>query len=125
MRLKLFIFTACCLPLCAAIHAATLSAGFAYGMQIRSDGNLYAWGDNGVSQLFGDGTTAQQNTPAVVTLAPGVTAVSVSAGLMSNLAIGSDGNVYAWGRNDGTLGISATCSSANLVVSTPIIPCLP
>jgi len=62
-------------------------------------GGAYAWGYNGYGQL-GDGTTTDKYTPVAITLVPAVTvATAVAAGYAHSLAIGSDGNVYAWGYN--------------------------
>ena len=57
----------------------------------------------------------------VAALPAGVTAVDVSAGSGHSLAIGSDGRVYAWGRNlDGQLGNgSSTAHSTPVALSLP------
>jgi hypothetical protein len=88
-----------------AISAGKASGG---GLAIGSDGNLYAWGDNSNGQL-GDGTTTGHDSPEVVTLADGVKPTAISAGVLNNLAVGSDGKLYAWGYNgDGELGDGST-----------------
>jgi alpha-tubulin suppressor-like RCC1 family protein len=71
---------------------------------IGSDGHLYAWGDNEFGQL-GNGTTTSSNSPAVISLPVGVTPMAIAAGCDDGYAVGSDGNVYAWGASDrGQLG---------------------
>ena len=71
---------------------------------VGSDGNAYAWGDNGYGQLGnGSATTTKQKTPVPVKKPAGVsddfTYVQVSTGYRHSLALGSDGYVYAWGDN--------------------------
>ena len=91
-----------------------VSAGGAHTLAIGNDGNAYAWGLNEDSQL-GDGTDTYTQTKPVMVRTPDrktypdvpadFTYVQVSAGDGHTLAIGSDGNVYAWGLNDdGQLG---------------------
>ena len=65
------------------ITATAVSAGNDFSLAVGSDGNVYAWGDNQEGQL-GDGTTNSRSTPEEITLAPGVRAVSVSAGSISS-----------------------------------------
>ena len=86
--------------------------GFSVG--VASDGNAYAWGNNQYGQLGQDpAKTTMQNTPTKVPLPDGVAAgftyTQVAAGGAHTLAIGSDGILYSWGRNDhGQLGDGTT-----------------
>ena len=71
-------------------------------MAARSDGTVWAWGDNRVGEL-GDGTTTDRLAPVQVTGLTGVT--QVAAGCTHSLALRSDGTVWAWGANGaGQLG---------------------
>jgi alpha-tubulin suppressor-like RCC1 family protein len=87
---------------------------------IGSNGNLYAWGDNGHGQL-GDGTTNDADAPEVSTLAPGVHATAITSGYLSAFAIGSDGNLYGWGDNEGGQLADGTTTQHNTpeVISLP------
>ena len=98
--------------------AISAAQGAAYA--IGSDGNLYAWGDGGFGKL-GNGSMTNTDTPVVVSLPAGVTAKAVAAGYESAYAIGSDGNLYAWGDDFyGELGDgSMTNSDTPVVVSLP------
>ncbi|MDO9313538.1 MAG: IPTL-CTERM sorting domain-containing protein [Burkholderiaceae bacterium] len=93
----------------AGVTPVSASAGWDdHSLAIGSDGKLYAWGDNTYGGL-GDGSTVQRNSPAVATLATGVSPAVVSAGSGHSLALGSNGIVYAWGRNwFGQLGDGTT-----------------
>ena len=88
-----------------------------FTLAVGSDGNAYAWGYNGSGQL-GDGTVAQRTTPVQVKKPAGAPAdfkyVQVSAGGQYSMALGNDGNAYAWGYNgngqqgNGTTGFGST-----------------
>ena len=78
-----------------------VSAGYDYSLALGSDGNAYAWGDNRYGQL-GDGTTINRYAPVKVGKPADFTYVQVSAGTYHSLAVGSDGNVYAWGNSQTT-----------------------
>ncbi|RBP98741.1 RCC1 domain-containing protein, partial [Bifidobacterium xylocopae] len=81
-----------------------ISAGELHTLAIGSDGNTYAWGENGYGQL-GDGTTTDHNQPVRVRTPAGVHFTQVSAGDQHSLAIGDDGHAYSWGDNShGQLG---------------------
>ena len=91
-----------------------VSAGYTYSLAIGSDGYAYAWGSNSNGQL-GNNTSGSyvHSTVPVRVRDPanptdtnkGLQAVQVSAGDSYSLAVGSDGNTYAWGKNgDGQLG---------------------
>jgi alpha-tubulin suppressor-like RCC1 family protein len=97
--------------------AIAASAGTGYAM--GSDGNLYAWGNNGAGQI-GDGTSSSSPTltPTRVSLPSGVNPTAVAAGGNTGYAVGSDGNLYSWGANSaGQLGIGATTGPETCVVN--------
>ena len=95
---------------------------------IGSDGKLYAWGDNGLGEL-GDGNTNGSDTPVVVALPAGVTATAIAGGGSNGYAIGSDGNLYAWGSNlfgelgDGSDHGPDTCPGPGGGYPPPPLPC--
>ena len=78
---------------------------------------------NGVRGALGNGTTTfAQATPVVVSLPAAVTATAVAAGAFTGYAIGSDGNLYAWGSGgDGELGNGTTTETQ----ATPVVVSLP
>ena len=97
-------------PWAAAVTAADapamqrLAGGGAHSLAIKTDGSLWAWGDNQYGQL-GDGTTTNRLTP--VQVLTGVAAVAV--GDLHSLALKTDGSLWAWGVNgDGELGDGTT-----------------
>jgi alpha-tubulin suppressor-like RCC1 family protein len=86
----------------AGVTATAVSAGWYTNMALASDGSVYAWGED----VFGElGNTvpvgSDQEVPVKVNLPAGVTATAISAGNSTLMAVGSDGNVYGWGRNNG------------------------
>jgi alpha-tubulin suppressor-like RCC1 family protein len=83
-----------------------VAARYGHGLAVRSDGTVWAWGDNQFGEL-GDGTTTTGLALAQVTGLTGVT--QVAAGRFVSLALRSDGTVWAWGANDaGQLGRGTT-----------------
>ena len=112
----------------ASTNIGSASSGFS--LAVGSDGNAYAWGDNTYGQL-GVGTSSEQHAPVMVRkpdrntypdLPEDFTYLQVSAGASHSLAVGSDGNVYAWGYNgNGRLGdgTSSYSRSAPVMVKTP------
>jgi hypothetical protein len=75
---------------------AELTAGYEFGLALRTDGRVMAWGYNYGGEL-GDGTTDLNPVP---TLVPGVSnVVAVAAGSQFALALRADGAVMAWGEN--------------------------
>src|SRR5215467_1260733 len=90
-------------------NVVTVKAGISYSLALKSDGTVWAWGDNSLGEL-GDGTTNNQTTPVQVVgsngqgFLTGVKAI-VAGNDNHNLALKQDGTVFAWGDNEwGQLG---------------------
>jgi len=86
-----------------------VDAGFGYGVALKSDGSVWAWGAN-VSGQLGNGTLNPSLYPEAVTgLNAGSGVIEISAGYNHVLALKSDGTVLAWGNNSfGQLGDGTT-----------------
>lgn len=80
-----------------------IAAGLEHSLGLKSDGTMWAWGDNAYGELGNGNVTNVQNTPVQVL---GLTrAVSIAAGSNFSLALTDDGSVWAWGyNNSGQLG---------------------
>ena len=93
--------------------SGTLAGGENHSLAVKSDGSVWAWGDNTYGQL-GTGTTTSSTTPVQVSGLSGATAVA--AGDISSAALKSDGSVRTWGYNgDGELGNGTTTSTSSPV----------
>jgi alpha-tubulin suppressor-like RCC1 family protein len=97
-----------------------IAAGFEFSLFLKSDGSLWAMGDNYYGQL-GDGTygtypTFATNRPEQI-VASGVTAIA--AGYDHSLFIKSDGSLWAMGANGaGELG-DGTTNNGNYQTNRP------
>ncbi|OGA38117.1 MAG: hypothetical protein A3G26_01175, partial [Betaproteobacteria bacterium RIFCSPLOWO2_12_FULL_65_110] len=75
-----------------------------YTVALKTDGTLWAWGENYWGQL-GDGTTTRRPTP--VQIGSGYSAAAAGNG--HTLALKTDGTLWAWGWNgSGQLGDGTT-----------------
>src|SRR5436190_529197 len=94
-----------------------VSAGASHGLAVRSDGTVWAWGDNSAGQLGQTNTVTY--SPFPMRIATITNAVSVAAGNYHSLALLKDGRVFAWGKNDqGQLGNATTKSTSDPVQVT-------
>ncbi len=89
-----------------------VAAGGNHTVALKSDGSLWAWGDNTYGQI-GDGTTNQINSPKQIIAPPsdtsGIKVIAVAAGHDHTVALKSDNTVHAWGYNKkGQLGDGTT-----------------
>ncbi len=84
-----------------------ISAGGGFGLAIRSDATLWAWGSDSNGQLGDNGAPTGQAVPIQVD--PPNTYAAVSAGDLHALAIRANGTLFAWGDNTaGKLGDGST-----------------
>ena len=103
-------------------HAVQISTSWSFDMALGQDGYVYTWGYNTNGQ-FGNNTSDSTSTTvfhptpsrvfasnkSTAAAGPWLKAVQVSAGGWHALAIGEDGNTWAWGYNGyGNLGNGAT-----------------
>jgi alpha-tubulin suppressor-like RCC1 family protein len=92
---------------------SSISAGTAHNVAIKSDGTLWAWGENIYGQ-FGVGTGGKQNMKADTPVhgAPGNDWKQAAAGGSHTAALKKDGTLWAWGNNwAGQLGTGSTSNS--------------
>jgi alpha-tubulin suppressor-like RCC1 family protein len=91
-----------------------VSAGFVHSLGVRTNGTLWAWGNNTEGQL-GDNTVT--NTSSPVSVVGGFTDwCQVSAGDAHSLGVRTNGTAWAWGRGDGAqLGDNTTTTRSSPV----------
>ena len=94
-------------PVVTLSGVRAVSAGWGDGYALRTDGTVWAWGNNYHGQL-GNGWSASESygTSAVPVPVVGLTDVTaIVGGGDSGYALRADGTVWAWGGNDnGQLG---------------------
>ena len=85
----------------------SVSAGMWHGVALGTDGSLWAWGANLWGQVGeGDGVESLRNPVTRIRTEGTATWVAVSAGSSHNVAICSEGFLWAWGDNrQGQLGL--------------------
>ena len=105
----------------SASSTPSISVGDKFMVVQTATGEIWGWGDNS-NGVLGGAQTAERGTnitnPVQIGLPGTVKSVAISAGTDHVLAVGSDGNVYAWGNNTyGQLGID----NGGLTVSAPTL----
>jgi len=92
-------------------------AGGSHSLALDTNGNAWAWGDDGYGQLGDGGTNTDKATPVEVSMPDGVTFETIHAGTYYSLALDTNGNAWAWGRDRyGQLGDGGT----NTNQATPV-----
>jgi len=91
-----------------------IAAGDLHALAIRTNGTLFAWGDDAAGKL-GDGTTTQSNTP--IPIDPTATYAAIAAGGTHSLGVRKDGSLWAWGDNtQGQLGTGGGPSTSSVPI---------
>jgi alpha-tubulin suppressor-like RCC1 family protein len=81
-----------------------IAAGTGFSLALKSDGTVWAWGDNKFNQLGLGNTVLERRTPVRVDSLSGAV-VALATGNNHTLALKSDGTVWAWGQGSaGQLG---------------------
>ena len=102
------------IPLDAARGFVAVAAATDRSFALRSDGTVWAWGDN-ANEILGIGTTANPAGPTRVPTIGDI--VAIAAGERHCLAQDSHGAVWGWGENgNGQLGVAASA-----IVSVPVV----
>jgi len=95
----------------------TIHAGYPNSLALDTTGNAWAWGDDGYGQLGDGGDNTDKATPVEVSMPDDVTFETIHAGTYYSLALDTNGNVWAWGRDRyGQLGDGGT----NTNQATPV-----
>ena len=89
---------------------AQISSGWGHNLAIKSDGKLWAWGNNEYGEL-GDSTTIEKTTP--VQIGNDIYWSNVVCGQFHSVALKTDCTLWTWGWNDnGQLGDSTILSKS-------------
>lgn len=92
-----------------------IAAGDNFGLALKSDGTVWAWGVNSAGQL-GIGSTTSQSFAVQVKLSSGVALSGIqeiACGSAYAAALKSDGTVWAWGSNSNGQLANGTTAQAN------------
>ena len=102
-------------------HEPMIAIGDKFMIIQTATGEIWGWGDN-ANGVLGNASDEETGTnitsPVEIDFPANVTSITISAGVDHVLALGSDGNVYAWGNNaSGQLGFD----NGGAIQSTPTL----
>lgn len=84
-----------------------VTGGFSHTLSLRSDGSLWAWGDNASGQLGIGSTATSSATP--VRVGSDNAWKAISTGYNTSMGLKSDGSLWGWGSNAcGQIGDNTT-----------------
>ena len=95
-----------------------ISAGSTHYLALKTNGELYAWGNNKSGQV-GTGSSIIKSYAMPQLIGDGYS--EISAGLEHSLALKNNGDLYAWGLNSTNQSIPGTSSSDPYVLSPTLI----
>ncbi|WP_317643500.1 InlB B-repeat-containing protein [Bombiscardovia apis] len=106
------------------VKFTNVSAGWYHTLAIGSDNKIYSWGVNLFGELGTSSSSSATPLPVRISAPAGARFVSVCASGYNrySLALDSNGNAYAWGRNsEGQLGLGDTTNrSVPTKINAPI-----
>jgi alpha-tubulin suppressor-like RCC1 family protein len=77
-----------------------IAAGANHSLALDSEGNVWAWGNNGQGQLGISSFDEKHNVPEkLIHFPPNTRITAIAGGGFHSLALDSGGNVWAWGAN--------------------------
>ncbi len=91
-------------------NVTAITGGYFHSIALKSDGTVWAWGRNDYGQLGDGGTIGYSEYKAAPVQVSNLTGIiAISCRRDHNLALKSDGTVWAWGANgSGQLGDGTT-----------------
>jgi alpha-tubulin suppressor-like RCC1 family protein len=118
-KIILFVFISLTFNATIAQCWRSVSAGGGHTIAIANNGTLWSWGQNSNGQL-GNGTTSFMLQYTPIQVGTSNNWAFISAGNGHNVAIKTDGTLWAWGRNvDGQIG-NGTASATSVNSPTQI-----
>jgi alpha-tubulin suppressor-like RCC1 family protein len=93
----------------------SIAAGRYHSLAAKSDGTVWAWGQNSRGQL-GDGTNTPSNVPVRVSSLNSIK--QVAAGQYHSLALNQSGTLFAWGDNQ--YGQIGNGTAATTPITAPV-----
>lgn len=104
-------------------RVTAIEAGNKFSIALRSDGTVFAWGDDTDGQLGNGSVTGAKNRPGTVLdtdgRSPLARVVAISAGKFHGLAMRADGTGVSWGTN--ASGELSAGTMANAPVPVPVL----